>query len=98
MSSTSNINDLLQPGATVPVDAHTTQKLVEAAKGYRSKKYYSQAFPKNTSANIGMTLRDYFAAKAMQGAIADRDYGEELDDFASWAYCVADSMLEARDK
>ena len=48
----------------------------------------------------GMTLRDYFAAKAMQGAIASSsdklDFGPDLG--ATWAYQVADAMLAARKK
>jgi len=46
----------------------------------------------------GMTLRDYFAAKAMQ-AILSRPVGEDEDDdeiLAVLAYNVADCMLEAR--
>lgn len=46
----------------------------------------------------GMTLRDYFAAKAMQGLIAgsgvDANYAEKS--VASLAYMMADVMLEAR--
>ena len=49
----------------------------------------------------GMTLRDYFAAKAMQGLMG-RAWGElppeEL--FKTWAtsaYAVADAMLKARE-
>jgi len=47
--------------------------------------------------NRGMTLRDYFAAAAMQGYIAagappDSTY----DDLAEKAFKVADSMLEER--
>ena len=41
----------------------------------------------------GMTLRDYFAAKALQGMSA------EIDDevrAARWCYEMADAMLEAR--
>lgn len=43
----------------------------------------------------GMSLRDYFAAKAMQGCIAK---GAPLvfQDIASKAYEMADAMLEAR--
>lgn len=42
------------------------------------------------------TLRDYFAAKAMQGIISsDCNYGA-FSDLASDAYCIADAMLEAR--
>jgi hypothetical protein len=46
----------------------------------------------------GMTLRDYFAAKAMQGFMANKSnpmhYQPETD--AQWAYMIADAMLEAR--
>ena len=56
--------------------------------------------PSNPGHAHGMTLRDYFAAKAMQGAIASSsdklDFGPDLG--AAWAYQVADAMLAARDK
>jgi hypothetical protein len=44
-----------------------------------------------------MTLRDFFAAKAMQGMLAE-DGGGALDnhDLAAFAYGIADAMLEAR--
>jgi hypothetical protein len=47
----------------------------------------------------GMTLRDYFAAKAMQGNLASMVEGQEFDPSmgAEWAYKVADAMLKARD-
>lgn len=43
----------------------------------------------------GMTLRDYFAAKAMQGMMhaVSQPVGKVI---AAWAYEVADAMLEAR--
>ena len=54
----------------------------------------------------GMTLRDYFAAQAMQGLIARESSG--AFDFAvfpndpwrvaSWAYDVADQMLKVREQ
>jgi hypothetical protein len=44
----------------------------------------------------GMTLRDYFAAKAMQVFIADLRRGIWTED-AKDAYAMADAMLEARD-
>lgn len=47
----------------------------------------------------GMTLRDYFAAKAMQalvGAEFRQDFTTEED--ASYAYKMADAMLAAREK
>lgn len=48
----------------------------------------------------GMTLRDYFAAKAMQGIISSSNnscfqHGGK-DGVAYWAYKYADAMLEAR--
>ena len=43
----------------------------------------------------GMTLRDYFEAKAMQGILADPDTPEIMD-IAGAAYEVADAMLKAR--
>lgn len=43
----------------------------------------------------GMTLRDYFAAKAMQVMLADEAAPEES--IAKWAYRQADAMLAARE-
>ena len=46
----------------------------------------------------GMSLRDYFAAKAMQAA-ATNPVGAEgftFEERAAWAYAQADAMLEAR--
>ena len=45
----------------------------------------------------GMTLRDYFAAKAMQSYLLDKD--RDSFTFEQWAqasYEMADAMLEAR--
>ena len=55
----------------------------------------------------GMTLRDYFAAKAMPIILSDiyyarlaaaQGYGEFASDAADDAYAVADAMLSARVK
>ena len=46
--------------------------------------------------NSGMSLRDYFAAKALQGLLADTNIKSSAEEFASRAYDVADAMLEAR--
>ena len=55
----------------------------------------------------GMTLRDYFAAKAMQGLLtipaetlseSKTDKHERLDFYVSYlAYTMADAMLKARE-
>jgi len=48
----------------------------------------------------GMTLRDYFAAKAMQGELAAQEASDgfysNLDALAVLSYCIADAMLKAR--
>ena len=48
----------------------------------------------------GMTLRDYFAAKAMQGLIASNDEGagDRIEDVPGYAYAIADAMLKAREQ
>jgi hypothetical protein len=56
----------------------------------------------------GMTLRDYFAAKAMQGLMAGRwkadmhgipydAYRADADEWAKSAYHFADAMMKARE-
>jgi hypothetical protein len=47
----------------------------------------------------GMTLRDYFAAKAMQGLLAQScgtAMGSDPIHGAQYAYAMADAMLKAR--
>ena len=46
---------------------------------------------------FGMTLRDYFAAKAMQGLAANPESWDMTDEkVAEWAYNAADAMLRIR--
>ena len=49
----------------------------------------------------GMTMRDYFAAKAMQGLLAEapssKDVAEATNTLAHFAYTIADAMLKARE-
>ena len=66
-----------------------------------SKDTGGPAFPSESEGmldNEGMTLRDYFAAKAMQGLLSlhNRDY--YADDIACKTYKIADAMLLERDK
>ena len=49
----------------------------------------------------GMSLRDYFAAKVINGILSDPDAGlleDDLERYAGIAYKAADAMLKARDK
>ena len=45
----------------------------------------------------GMTLRDYFAAKAMQAIVSVPDVDMSHESYADWAYRQADAMLKARE-
>ena len=63
-----------------------------------------RAFPRNCSetnteycsAQEGMTLRDYFAAKAMQGFLAYRGDELKISEASKYAYEIADAMIAAR--
>ena len=48
----------------------------------------------------GMTLRDYFAAKIMQGLLAGGNLVRTIKDseLAESAYSIADAMLKAREQ
>jgi hypothetical protein len=49
--------------------------------------------------NMGMTLRDYFAAKAMQGMLAACTGWSEQEQtrLAKCSYMMADEMMKARE-
>lgn len=51
----------------------------------------------NPDAFLGMSLRDYLAAKAMQGWTANPlPNDSSVQEVAEWAYRQADAMLAAR--
>ena len=57
------------------------------------------AFPNDPSTyneGRGMSLRDYFAAKAMQGLNSNHEVTVDDARIAKWAYEIADAMLKAR--
>lgn len=66
------------------------------------------AFPSASNNDLGatdspgMSLRDYFAAKAMAAFIVSPHFTSEVYDddevIAKWAYSVADGMLKERAK
>ena len=65
--------------------------------------YIEPAFPSPRwegwgSPQEGMTLRDYFAAKAMLGILSFKDIDEySTKEVAMVAYAQADAMLKARE-
>lgn len=45
----------------------------------------------------GMSLRDYFAAKALQGLLASPDCVSSTDKLVGACYQIADAMMKARE-
>lgn len=57
------------------------------------------AFPHtDDTSDIGMELRDYFAAKAMQSLSNNNEMEDLQDIYAEEAYRIADAMMKARMK
>lgn len=56
------------------------------------------AFPVITTHRVygGMTLRDYFAAKALTGLLAHPEAEGPAKEFASTAYILSDAMIAER--
>jgi len=57
-----------------------------------------QAFPRPIPGETGMTLRDYFAAKALQGIMAAANGTIKYKDLGEISYKAADAMLVERAK
>lgn len=62
-----------------------------------------QAFPLAIAQNDGMTMRDYFAASALQGLCANEQsspfsFSCDPEEAANIAYKMADAMLARRNK
>jgi len=60
------------------------------------------AFPRPYSgtsqfAQVGMTLRDYFASKAMQAMMSDPNLDMGCNTVATLSYRMADEMMKARE-
>jgi len=57
-----------------------------------------KAFPNpHLTHETGMTIRDYFAAKAMQGMLAAcTGWETQQERLAECSYAIADAMMEAR--
>lgn len=59
------------------------------------------AFPcldSNANGHEGLTIRDYFAAKAMQGMVSTENWNGHIKNTAIDAYQIADAMLKERNK
>ena len=59
---------------------------------------YGAIVPISTGYSEGMTLRDYFAAKAMQSILVGIECGpDDVASVVASAYIIADAMLKARE-
>jgi hypothetical protein len=59
---------------------------------------YGAIVPMSTGYSEGMTLRDYFAAKAMQSILVGIECGpDDVASVVASAYIIADAMLKARE-
>lgn len=84
------MNDIDDGGPAFPVD---TSRQHDGTYGHQTSN--------NTWQSGGMTLRDYFAAQAMQGfcaygTLCDHNNYATIDDVVDDAYEIADAMLKAR--
>ena len=72
------------------------------AKMYETGELTAEQLKQESSQLAGMTLRDYFAAKAMQATviawIQQSIYPSTDFEVAQNAYAVADAMLQAREQ
>jgi hypothetical protein len=60
---------------------------------------HAQSYPPTWTQGPGLSLRDYFAAKAMQGFAATPHMAQWCsEDVATSAYRLADAMLAEREK
>jgi hypothetical protein len=63
---------------------------------FPSNGYVASSLGDLSTSEKGMTLRDYFAAKAMQGMLANPNRDYTFARAATDAYDWADAMLQAR--
>lgn len=78
-------------GPAYPTHKRITENYMDAAGYGRSR---------DLSVLVGgLTIRDYFAAKAMQGLIVDPErVDQSREECARLSYLIADAMIAERDK
>ena len=59
---------------------------------------FDDAIAKQRHVYMGMTLRDWFAGKAMQSLILAAKDAKDIDMLSAGAYHLADAMLKERGK
>ncbi|EIX9347146.1 TPA: hypothetical protein NIW01_004084 [Klebsiella pneumoniae] len=84
-------------GPAFPVSDGAAHRIAMQVAGDNEAKYIAES----AKALAGMTLRDYFAAKAMQAWLSQIPPDEMEDMIHRWAensYEMADAMLKAREE
>ena len=68
-------------------------------KAFSTDYFYDDETKHEILPSEGMDLRDYFAARAMQGMLSSYEKGDSLKVqlFADSAYVMADAMMKARE-
>ncbi|WP_233596516.1 hypothetical protein [Citrobacter koseri] len=79
-------------GPAFPVADGAAHRIAMQVAGDDEAKYIAES----AKALSGMTLRDYFAAKFMQGVCANPEKLYDDEPLAKEAYAMADAMLKAR--
>ena len=80
--------------------SHTYPDPIQGANSPFAKTFSYEPMPYHPTPVVPeITLRDYFAAAALQGYVAARTNGGVLvkDLYAEYAYELADAMLKARE-
>lgn len=62
------------------------------------RSFSNETLASNGTTQRGMTLRDYFAAKAMQARLPRMLHSTEHTEIARQSYSIADAMLKAREQ
>ena len=80
-------------GPAFPIDRQTAHGIAIHEVGAGNEAAYIEAVARLSQ---GMDLRDYFAAKAMQGMLVNETMPHS-NDVMGKAYKIADAMLKARE-
>jgi hypothetical protein len=81
-------------GPAFPVDRNAAHLIALAQSRKDDEQDYIRV---SQEAACGMSLRDYFAAKAMQGLLSADMSDKKNADVARWSYAMADAMLITRE-
>ena len=92
-------DEAIKPTKRFKDESSHTEFPISSGGCMSTKETGGPAFPcldSNANGHEGLTMRDYFAAKALQGLLADPNAKGLASVFAKDAYMFADAMLKAR--